>query len=146
MSSQTPTGRRDRRGRGMRGPAYLPGRLVPDSVPARRSGSERFDSVAVAVMRDIESRWPDELATLELAVEEVPLLPDHWSTDTIPLASYVEAKGIEHPRLVLFRRPIEHRADSRADLEALILTVVVEQVADVLGVPPEKVHPGYEPG
>jgi hypothetical protein len=45
---------------------------------------------------------------------------------------------------VLFRRPIEHRAESRIDLEALVLTVVVEQLADYLGVPPEDVHPDYE--
>ena len=31
-----------------------------------------------------------------------------------------------------------------ADLEALVLTVVVEQLAEVLGVPPEDVHPDYE--
>ena len=47
-------------------------------------------------------------------------------------------------RLVLYRWPIEHRADTRADLEALLLTVVVEQVADYLGLAPEDVHPDYE--
>ena len=39
---------------------------------------------------------------------------------------------------MLFRRPIEHRAESRADLEALLLTVVVEQVAELLGIDPER--------
>ena len=63
----------------------------------------------------------------------------------MPLASLVPATRSTPPRLVLFRRPIEHRAESRADLEALVLTVVVEQLADYLGVPAEDVHPDYEP-
>ena len=45
---------------------------------------------------------------------------------------------------MLFRRPLEHRAETLVDLEALVLTVVVEQLAEVLGVPPEDVHPDYE--
>ena len=53
-------------------------------------------------------------------------------------------RGGAPPRLVLFRRPLEHRAETLADLEALVLTVVVEQLAEVLGVPPEDVHPDYE--
>ena len=45
---------------------------------------------------------------------------------------------------MLFRRPIEHRAETRADLEAMVLTVVVEQVAELLGIDPEQVDPRYE--
>jgi predicted Zn-dependent protease with MMP-like domain len=63
----------------------------------------------------------------------------------VPLASLVPATGSTPPRLVLYRRPIEHRAETPADLDALLLTVVVEQVADYLGVPAEDVHPDYEP-
>jgi hypothetical protein len=46
--------------------------------------------------------------------------------------------------MVLFRRPLEHRADGPEELEALLLTVIVEQVAEVLGLPVEEVLPGYE--
>ena len=44
-------------------------------------------------------------------------------------------------RLVLFRRPIEHRCETRADLEAMVLTVVVEQVAELLGIDAERGRP-----
>ncbi len=114
-------------------------------MPAHRSGRERFDQVAVDVMSDVESRWEDELAPVELAVEDIPLLPSTWVAPRVPLASLVPATASTPPRLVLFRRPIEHRAETRADLEALVLTVVVEQLADYLGVPAEDVHPDYEP-
>ena len=133
---------RDRHGRGMRGPEFGPG--APARVPARRTPGERFDEVALTVMEDVESRWNEQLASVELAVEEIPLLPRTWAADTVPLASFVPATTSAPPRLVLFRRPLEHRAETRADLEALVLTVVVEQVADFLGVAPEDVHPDYE--
>jgi hypothetical protein len=44
---------------------------------------------------------------------------------------------------VVFRRPIEHRCESRADLEAMVLTVLVEQIAELLGIEPEDVDPRY---
>lgn len=134
--------RRDRHGRGMRGPAFGPD--APLRVPVRRTPGERFDEVALAVMEDVESRWSDQLAPVELAVEEIPPLPRTWAAASVPLASLVRSTPSAPPRLVLFRRPLEHRAETRADLEALVLTVVVEQLADYLGVPPEDVHPDYE--
>jgi hypothetical protein len=128
----------------MRGPAFGPG-APAGRVPAHLNGREVFDQVAVEVMSDVESRWPEELAAVELAVEDIPLLPHTWVAPRVPLASLVPATQVAPPRLVLFRRPIEHRSETRADLEALLLTVVVEQLADYLGVPAEEVHPDYEP-
>ena len=128
----------------MRGPAYAPGAPV-GRVPAHLTGRERFDQVALDVMDEVESRWTEELAPVELAVEDIPVLPRTWVAPRVPLASMVGATAASPPRLVLFRRPIEHRAETRTDLEALVLTVVVEQLADYLGVRAEDVHPDYEP-
>jgi hypothetical protein len=128
----------------MRGPAFLDGPLAPRGVPARRPPAERFDLVALRIMRAVVDRWTDRLGDVELAVEEVPVIPVHWVSSTVPLSSYVDASGGHRPRLVLFRRPIEHRAENLAELEALLLTVIVEQLAEVLGLPPEDVLPGYE--
>jgi len=121
----------------MRGPA-LP------NVPANRTRSERFDLIALDMMDELWARFPEELGQIQLGVEEVPFLPGTWSDDTIPLSTYVEARHGQSARIVLLRRPIERRARSRAELEATVLTVLVEQVADVLGLPPEAVHPDYE--
>lgn len=95
-------------------------------------------------MGAVIGRWTAQLGHVELAVEEVPVLPPGWSDASVPLAAYVTATAGTDPRLVLFRRPLEHRAEGAAELEALLLTVVVEQLADVLGIPAEDVHPGYE--
>jgi len=61
----------------------------------------------------------------------------------VPLASLVRGHGAQPTRLVLFRRPIEHRCETRGDLEALVLTVLVEQVAELLGMDAEDVDPRY---
>ena len=134
---------RDRRGRGMRGPAFMPGELARKGVPARRRPYERFDAIALGVMRELWDRFPEALAPIQLGVEEVPMLPQGWSPEAIPLASFAQAHGDQPARVILLRKPIEHRARNRDDLEALIFTVLVEQVAEVLGLDPEEVHPEY---
>lgn len=128
----------------MRGQAFADTPLAPDGVPAHRTPAEQFDHTALRIMRAVVAPWTDRLGDVELAVEEVPVLPPDWSSATVPLASYVEAKGSGRPRLVLFRRPIEHRTENLAELETLLLTVIVEQLSEVLGLPVEEVLPGYE--
>jgi len=128
----------------MRGPALLAGPLAPRGVPAAKSPKAAFDAIALAVIEELESRWHGELGLVEFAVEETPLVPDDWDTDTVPLASLVRGTGGAPTRLVLFRRPIELRAETRADLEAMVLTVLVEQVSELLGRPPEEIDPRYD--
>jgi len=134
---------RDRRGRGMRGPAVLPDRPGEPMLPTPR---ERFDELVLDVVADIERRWADRLGLVEYAVEDAPQIPDDWASGTVPLSSLLRGSGGKPTRLVLFRRPIEHRSETRADLEALVLTVLVEQVAELLGVDPADVDPRYDTG
>lgn len=128
----------------MRGPEVLPGPLSPAGAPRSRPPREIFDDIVVSGVRRLEDRWHDELGLVEFAVEETPLVPDDWSSDTVPLASLVRGSGTTPTRLVLFRRPIELRCETRSDLVALVLTVLVEQVAELLGRAPEEIDPGYE--
>jgi hypothetical protein len=103
-----------------------------------------FDEIVLGVVRRIDERWHDELGLIEFAVEEAPIVPEDWAADTVPLASLVRGSGATPTRLVLFRRPIELRCETRSDLTALVLTVLVEQVSELLGLPPEEIDPGYD--
>jgi len=64
----------------------------------------------------------------------------------VPLSSLIRGTGATPTRLVLSRRPIEHRCETRTELEAMVLTVVVEQVAELLGIDAEQVDPRYDSG
>ena len=131
---------RDRRGRGMRGPAVLPPTL---GTPFGPTPHERFDRLVLDIVTELDERWHSRLGLVEYAVEDAPVLPDDWGDETVPLSSLVHGRSGAPTRLVLFRRPIEHRCLTRFDLEAMVLTIVVEQVAELLGLPPEDVDPRY---
>ena len=129
----------------MRGPSVLPGPLTPSGVPAVRSPKASFDAMVLSVVEDLEERWHDELGLVEFAVEEAPMVPDDWDADRVPLASLVRGSAGRPTRLVLFRRPIELRSETRGDLSAMVLTVLVEQVSELLGRSPEEIDPRYDP-
>ncbi|TIC84227.1 metallopeptidase family protein [Nocardioides sp. GY 10127] len=148
MPSQSPR-RRDRHGRGRRGPVVSPGPLpapLPLGRGPHRTSAERFDDLVLDVADLLEARWGDKLAELEWAVEDVPVVPPEaaWD-DPVPLARLLRAPA-SAPRLVVFRRPLELRATHREELASLVHTAVVEEVARYLELPPEDVDPDYDPG
>ena len=123
--------RRDRRGRGIRG------RLLPDELPAARTRAEQFDDlVADAVLR-VHRRLGDRLGDLVVAVDDVPLA----GTEDVLLHRTEPAGGGHGPRLVVHRRPIESRASGLRSREDLVLEVVVDGIADLLGLPVDAVDP-----
>ena len=138
--------RRDSRGRGLRGT------LTPQDVPLYRSRAQRFDDLVLEAVAQLEPRWEAELAGVEFAVEEIPAadLPDD-EPDPVPLARLDPgspgAGDPRHParpaRIVLYRRPLMARADDEDDLGELVLDVVVEEFARLLGLDPHAVDPGY---
>ncbi len=133
---------RDRHGRGLRGPLY------PATLPAARSRAERFDALVIEALEPIEARWRTELTQLDVAVDDVPDVQgteeDVVEDGNVPLARLVPAtvdrQGLPtRARIVLYRRPLEARAKDGADLSDLVHDVLVEQVANYLGLDPDVV-------
>ena len=112
-------------------------------VPELPTARERFDELVLDVVTEIDRRWSDRLGLVEYAVEDAPRIPDDWDSPHVPLSSLVRGTGARPTRIVRFRRPIEHRCETRADLAAMVLTVLVEQVAELLGIDAEDVDPRY---
>jgi hypothetical protein len=48
--------------------------------------------------------------------------------------------------VVVYRRPVEARSQGHGDLAPMVHEVVVEQVAQLLGLTPEQVDPRYGDG
>ncbi|MBN6052667.1 metallopeptidase family protein [Nonomuraea sp. RK-328] len=135
--------RRDRHGRGLRGP------LAPSHVPIARSRSERFDDLVLDAVDRLRPQWGKQLSAVEFAVEDVPPLSElgdgpGMGADPVPFGRAEVAKGADPASIVLYRRPLEARARDRETLGALVHDTVVEQVATLLGLSPETVDPGYD--
>jgi predicted Zn-dependent protease with MMP-like domain len=119
---------------------------VPPGVPLYRSRSQQFDDLVLEAVARLEPRWETELSDVEFAVQEVPdgdLMPDGGG---VPLARVLRGSADTDspgPRIVLFRRPLLARAEDEDELSELVFDVVVEEFAEILGVDPEIVDPGY---
>ncbi|MET7944834.1 metallopeptidase family protein [Streptomyces sp. NPDC005302] len=131
--------RRDRHGRGMRGP------VAPPQVPLAASRAEVFADLVQDSVERLERHWP-QLADIDFMVLEVPRLEgpgDEWSDEAVPLGGTVAAREGRPARVVVYRRPVEIRTKGRDERAALVHEIVVEQVAELLGLTPETVDPRY---
>ncbi len=134
--------RRDRHGRGMRGP------VAPPQVPLSVSRADAFVDLVYDSRDRLERRWP-QLADVDFLVVEVPGfgpdgaagLPD--DEDTVPLGRLLPADGDRRDQVLVYRRPVEIRTKNRDERALLVHEVVVEQVAELLGLAPESVDPRY---
>jgi hypothetical protein len=61
----------------------------------------------------------------------------------VPLGGIVPAREGRVARVVVYRRPVEIRTKGRDERAALVHEVVVEQIAELLGLNPETVDPRY---
>jgi hypothetical protein len=128
--------RRDRHGRGLRGP------LAPAEVPISLTRSERFDDLVREEVQRIVAPWAEELAGVEFAVEDVPEVPAEETR--VPLSALRHVNG--NPRVVIYRRPVEARSTGTPEktdreLAGLIHDLVVDEIAGLLNLPPETIDP-----
>ncbi|WP_131103964.1 metallopeptidase family protein [Ornithinimicrobium sufpigmenti] len=122
--------RRDRHGRGPRGPLAWP------PLPLMTTRRERFDELVLDAVETVERILGHGLG-IELAVEEVPPSdPAPWEHG-VPLGRLFPAERSMPARLVIYRRPIVQRAQEPEELAALVSEVVTEQVARMLGRDPD---------
>ena len=82
---------------------------------------------------------------MQFAVEDVPPLAvlGRDRADPVPLGVFVSATGATPAQVVIYRRPIEARSTGLDELAELVAAVVVEKVAEYLGVEPGEVDPDY---
>lgn len=131
--------RRDRHGRGIRGP------LIAPTLPAWRTRGEKFDDlVAESASRLVRAN--PALRTVEFGIEEIPpSTPSPWEGNTVVVGRYFPADrstGVA-ARIVVYRRPLATRAHDAGELAELVGMVLAEQAAEMLGVHPRDVDRDY---
>jgi predicted Zn-dependent protease with MMP-like domain len=119
-------------------------------VPLSQTRSERFDDLVRNAISDLEQRWAAELEGVEFAVEDVPppgtgwdegVVADETAGGPVPLGRLLPSDQHGPARVVVYRRPLEARASDRFDLGELVHEVVVDQVAQLLGLDPDVIDP-----
>lgn len=105
--------------------------------------SEYFDDVVMDAAERLERHWSARLPGLEFAVEDVPPPVEPWSVEQVPLGRAFGPERGRPARIVIYRRPLETRAVNRRDVAELVGDIVTEQIAALLGVPPEEIDPTY---
>jgi predicted Zn-dependent protease with MMP-like domain len=121
----------------MRGP------IAPPQVPLAASRADVFADLVQDSVERLERRWP-QLADIDFLVLEVPHLDGRvWNDEAVPLGGTIPAREGQPGRVVIYRRPVEIRTKGRDERAALVHEVVVEQVAELLGLTPETVDPRY---
>ncbi len=135
--------RRERHGRGLRGPLALPNPLTGDPVPlrTRAQGAAYFTSCVQQAVARVSAACPRALAGIDVGVEDVPSVVSGWSRDRVPLAAAMGPVPPYHGQVVLYRRPLEHRARTRKGLRILVFRTLVEQLHALTEIPLEEIDP-----
>jgi predicted Zn-dependent protease with MMP-like domain len=110
--------------------------------PARPSDRAAFFLDAVQNSVDqIAAQAPDALIGVTFGVEDVPYLETAWSGHQVPLAAAVEAAPDRPAQVIVYRRPLEHRAATRRGLRILVYRTIVEQLAALTGRSVDEIDP-----
>ncbi|RZU62085.1 metallopeptidase family protein [Zhihengliuella halotolerans] len=145
--------RRNRHGRGMRGP------MMPLSLPGARTRQDRFEDLVAESSMRLEQLHGTRIASIQFMVAFAPDKPglDRATArgEATPLGRSLRVgpQSISTPegqrsvagqqQVVLFRRPIEELSPSPAELPELVHDVVIELVAELLNLSPEQVDSTY---
>lgn len=144
--------RRDRHGRGVRGP------LMPTKIPRYRRRPELFDAAVLEAYAPIQQQFTVELESLDIAVDTIPRMRLNMDWDSfppevvvdgpVPLGRIIQA-GIDihgyptRARIVIFRMPIEQRVQDAKERQELLTIVLTQLVAQYLGITPEDIDPHF---
>jgi predicted Zn-dependent protease with MMP-like domain len=118
------------------------GHLLPPHLPGHRTPAQEFDDLVLDAVDRLAGRWADELAGVDVVVEEVPSTdPPVWS-DGLETGRAEPARPGRRARIVVHRRTLVERSDD--DLARAVHVTVVEQLAALLGRTPEEIDPDVD--
>ena len=142
-SAHVSSQRRDRHGRGLRGPLALPNALSTRRAhpPHPASKADFFTEAVHDAVDRVGLQCPDVLVGITFGIEDVPHFDVAWSGDQVPLAAALEGTPNQPSQVVVYRRPLEHRAVSRHGLRILVYRTIVEQLSALTGRSVDEIDP-----
>lgn len=84
-------------------------------------------------MAAIAACHPTALDGIVVGVEEVPHFNTAWSGDRVPMSAALDPSRGRRAQIVIYERPLEHRASSRGQLRRLVHRTIVEQLSALTG-------------
>ncbi|WP_242491690.1 metallopeptidase family protein [Actinomyces minihominis] len=127
-----PVRRRDRHGRGARGPRFHP------ALPVWATRKERFYEEVVLAVSDLSAREP-AISEIEFGIQDVPPSdPAEWESHDVVLARTFprdRRRGLGD-RIVLYRLPIMSRT-KESEVALALRVILAERICDVLAIHPE---------
>jgi hypothetical protein len=118
---------------------------APVRVRQPAHGAALFSECLQASVRKGVANCPRAFAGVDIGFEEVPGNLTNWWAGQVPLAAASSAEAGRNATVILFRRPLEHRAASAAELRRLVHRTLMEQLAALTGIPLEELDPGATP-
>ncbi len=118
----------------MRGP-LIPPHSPSGSRPHRLGRVEFFNDCVTAAIEEITSHCPNAFDGVIVGVEDVPTMNATLSGDRVPLSAAIEPTSESKAQIVVFERPLEHRASSRSDLRLIVHRTIVEQLSTLTARP-----------
>ncbi len=119
------------------------------AVPISRTRAAAFDELVLDAVEHLEVRWADQLNKIQFAVEDVPpvALLGRSTIEPVPLGRMVPGdRATGRLRWSSTGVRSKHDRPGLEELAELVHDVVVEKVAEYLGLDPEAVDPGYGEG
>ena len=110
-------------------------------MPLSLTRAQQFDELVLTSLSRLERRWSDQLDSIEVAVEEVPDPDAAGPGPRVALGRAEEATADRPARIVVYRRAVEARSAQLRARESLVHEVVVEHLAELLGLDADTVDP-----
>lgn len=81
-----------------------------------------------------------ELDSVRISVEQVPMVPADW-VDDVPLSAQQAGRGRRPAQIVVYRMPVASRIRGPIEAAGLVLDLLIEEAADLLGRDPDELDP-----
>jgi predicted Zn-dependent protease with MMP-like domain len=123
-------------------------RVAP--LRAEPSRAEFFATCVNNAVRRVMADCPDALTGIDIGVDDVPTPSAMWEGLTlhgvVPMAAAIDPQQGRPAAVVIYRRPLEHRALNRWDLNELVHHTLVEQLSVLTGRSLDELDPHFEEG